>query len=236
MDSRFSPLALRAFEAVFRPWMRRRLDAIRFTGLPERLPPRLPLLVVANHVSWWDAFLVREVHRVLRPGAPLFTVMLEPELARRPFFRWMGVTGIAPGAPASVARTLRGLQRAVHAHPGATVLFFPQGRIWPSHRRPLGFERGVEGLARRLAPVTLLPVAIHLEPLTAPAPTAFLSAGAPLLCTTGAPAAEYLERAVEAELDALRAFLAVHGEAAAGAWPGPYGRLPAAEVPAWSPA
>jgi hypothetical protein len=235
MDSRYSPGAMRLFEVFWRPWMRRRLHAVRMAGLPDSLPAGVPLLIVSNHVSWWDAFLLREVQRVLRPRGPLWTLMLESELRRLPFFRWMGVVGVSPGRPASAARAMRALADAARTRPDSTILYFPQGRIWPSHRRPLGFQRGIEGLMRRLAPVTVLPVAVHLEPLTAAAPTAFVSAAPPILCMDRAPRAAVLERRVTAELDALLAFLALHGEDTPAAWPGPHARLPRTtplEIPA----
>lgn len=228
MDSRFSRAALAAFELLFTPWRRRRLRAVLLTGLPEGLPAGRPLLLAANHVSWWDAFLLREVHRALRPAAPLYTVMRLRELERIPFFRWTGAVGIEPAFPATVLAALRFLRERVQERPDSVVLFFPQGRIWPSHRRPLGFRRGVELFARRLAPV-VLPVAIHLEPLSTAAPTAFLSVGEPV---EGAPDAREMEARVEAELDALLAFLARHGEDAPRAWPEPRGRLDPVPAPA----
>jgi 1-acyl-sn-glycerol-3-phosphate acyltransferase len=110
MNSRFSPAAVRAFELLFHPWMRRRVHAVRVAGLPMGVAPTRPLLLASNHVSWWDAFVLREVQRVLRPGAPMYTLMSEAELARLPFFRWMGVVGIENGSPGSVARALRLLE------------------------------------------------------------------------------------------------------------------------------
>lgn len=212
----FSPAALGAFELFFRPWMRRRLR-VRMRGLPAALPAGRPVILVANHVGWWDGFLLRELHRQLRPDAPLYTVMLERELAQRPFFRRIGCVGIDPLRPASVARTLRALQARTRERPEALISFFPQGRIWPSHRRPLGFRRGVELLIRRLPQPVVLPVALHQEPLDAPAPTAFVSVGRPL----SAPdemSLERLEAAVTALLDAALADLARWGEAAGRRW------------------
>lgn len=225
MSSRFSPLALRLFELAFTPWRRRRIHDLLLAGLPPGLPPGRPLLVVANHVSWWDAFLLREAHRALRPHAPIYTVMLRDELFRFPFFAALGAVGIDPRSAGSLRRALRLLRARLDAHPEAVVLFFPQGRIWPSRRRPLGFRRGVELFARELAPLTVLPVGIHLEPLTAPSPTAFLSAGEPLEVTRSAPAAETLERAVREELDAIHALLDRAGEEAPALWPGVHDRL-----------
>lgn len=222
MTSRFSPPAVAAFELFFRPWMRRRVRAVLATGLPRGLPPGRPLLLVPNHVSWWDGFVLREVQRALRPGAPIFHLMSEREVRRLPFFRRLGVIGIDGASVGSVVRALRTLEARLAERPDACVVLFPQGRIWPSYRRPLGFERGVELFARRLSPV-VLPVAIHLEPLAAAAPTFFVSVGEPV---EGAVEARVLEARVEAELDAILAFLAAHGEDAHRAWPGPHGRLP----------
>jgi hypothetical protein len=172
-----SPIALRAFDRIFLPWMHRRLR-IRIAGLPGRLPPGRPVVLVANHTSWWDGFLLREVHRLLRPRAPLHTVMLASELRRRRILRALGGVGIEPGDAGTLLTALRTLRERVDRSPETVVIFFPQGRIWPTHRRPLGFQRGVELFVRRLAPATVLPVAIHLEPLHRVAPTAFVLAGA----------------------------------------------------------
>src|SRR5215218_1733745 len=173
MRSRFSPALLGAFELCFRPWRRRRIHATRLAGLPRDLP-RVPLVLAANHVSWWDGFSLREVHRLLRPGAPVYTLMTEGELRRSCFLRSIGGFGIDPGRPASVRGALRFIRARAAERPDATVIVFPQGRIWPAHRRPLGFRRGVEGFARALSPCVVLPLAIHHEPLTASAPTVFV--------------------------------------------------------------
>ncbi len=230
MDSCWQPLAVRAFEAFFRPWRDRRVRTL-LAGLPPGLPPDVPLLLAANHVSWWDPFTLREVQRILRPSSPLFVVMLERELARRPYFRRMGVHGIHPGSGASLRACIRRLRRQRDARPDASVAFFPQGRIWPSFRRPLGFHPGVGLLARELAPVVCLPVALHVEPLNDTRATVFASA-APPLRVDGALDPADVESAVAGELDALLAFLSRHGEDAPHHWPGPHGRLPPAETTA----
>jgi 1-acyl-sn-glycerol-3-phosphate acyltransferase len=227
MRSRFSPAKLAAFELFFRPWRRRRIHATRLAGLPRDLP-RLPLVLVANHVSWWDGFTLREVHRLLRPRAPVWTLMTGRELTRSPFLRSIGGFGIDPDHPASVRGALRFLRARVAERPDATVIVFPQGRIWPAHRRPLGFRRGVEAFARAVSPCVVLPLAIHHEPLTASAPTVFVSAGEPVWVGDGErPDAVLLEGAVEAESDRILDFLSRHGEDAPRHWPDPFGRLDA---------
>jgi len=220
MRSRFSPALLGAFELFFRPWRGRRIHATRLAGLPRTLP-RVPLVLAANHVSWWDGFTLREVHRLLRPDGPVYTLMTEGELRRSPFLRSIGGFGIDPGRPASVRGALRFVRARAAERPDATVVLFPQGRIWPAHRRPLGFRRGVEAFARALSPCVVIPVALHHEPLTAVAPTVLVSAGAPIRVDDGAPPldAAWLESAVEAESDRILDFLSRHGEDAPRHWP-----------------
>ncbi|CAN5734815.1 hypothetical protein BH23GEM8_BH23GEM8_18370 [soil metagenome] len=220
-----APAALRLFDRLFLPWMRTRID-VRIAGLPPELEPRQPLILIANHVSWWDGFLLHEVHRTLRPLAPLHTVMLESELRQHRLLRSLGAVGMHPESAASVIRCIRTLKGRLERRPDSIVAFFPQGRIWPSGRRPLGFRRGVEVFARNLPGTVILPIAIQIEPLNRITPTAFLSAGDPVEPGSPGSGVECLECAVTAELDRILRFLTEHGESAPEAWPSRFDRLP----------
>jgi 1-acyl-sn-glycerol-3-phosphate acyltransferase len=220
MNSRFSRPAVAVFELFFRPWMALRMRVL-CTGLPLAMPPDRPALLVANHVSWWDGFIARNVQRRFRPGAPMFSLMTASELNRFPALRLLGAIGIERGSAPSVRRAIRTAEALVAEDPEATVLIFPQGRIWPSSRRPLGFESGVESFATRLAAV-VIPMGIHVEPLNRIAPTAFVSLGEPMESTSSALE---VEAVVEMELDRINEFLALHGEHVVRVWPPPYGRL-----------
>lgn len=221
---RYSPWAWKLFQLVWWPRKRLGLRGIRLAGLPRDLPPQLPVLVAANHTSWWDGFILRALQETLRPRDRLAVVMLAAELEKRPFLKWLGGIGLVPGSAASLRGLVRSLQRERISSPSLTVVFFPQGRIWPSHRRPLGFQPGVRLVARALAPVAVLPVALHLEPGRHPAPTAWVSASHPRLDMTWT--VEELEGAVEAELRRIHAYLAHIGESAGeGRWD-PFEPLP----------
>lgn len=215
MDRRFSRPALRAFEAFFRPWMSTRVHAVKMVGLPDDLPPDRPILFAPNHVSWWDGFVTLQIRRALRPRAPIYTLMTEAELRRFPYFRRIGALGIERRQPTSIARALRFLAAQMAERSDTMLVVFPQGRIWPSHRRPLGFERGIELFARRLQPL-ILPIGIHVEPLNRASPTIFAAIGEPL---GPAASAREVEAAVEEELDRILDFISIHGEDAATAWP-----------------
>lgn len=214
---------MRFFETWFLPWMRTRVRAIRMAGV-RRLDEERPLVMVANHISWWDGFIVRAVQRGVRPYSPFSVIMVREQFERLRLFGWIGGVPIEPGSASSTMATIAELRRRAAERPDLTVAFFPQGRIWPSTRRPLGFGRGVELFIRRLG-ADVLPIGIHLEPLNRVSPTCFVSVGEPLL---GAPPAERVEEAVTAEVDAILQHLAQHGESAERHWPQPGERLPRA--------
>lgn len=201
-----SPAAWRAFESVFLPFLRRRLHVVQRGGI--NAPPDLPVILAANHTSWWDGFLLRALQRTQLPAAALHTVMLEDELRRHPYLRLLGALPLQPGRLGSTRGMLRTL-RNLRARPRQLVLsYFPQGKIVPSWQRPLAFQRGVERVAKVLDPCIIVPVALHIEPLTRAAPVAFVSVGA-------AVEARVAEAAVTAELDGVFAWIREHGEAAA---------------------
>ncbi len=228
MNDGFRPAVVGAFELAFAPLRRALLHGPLLAGALEAPPAEGPLLLVANHSSWWDGFILRDVQRRLRPRSPLYTLMTTRELRRHPYLRWMGCVGLEPGNASSVLGAFRRLRDVARNDRSAVFAVFPQGSIWPPTRRPLGFERGVSVLTSLLAPLTVLPVAIHVEPLNRAAPTAFVSIG-PALPAEHRPEPATFERAVETELDAIRDFLDDTGERAARLWPSADTRLPRPE-------
>ena len=218
MSRGFSTIASAGFHTTFRPWMSRRISGVNITGLAFDIPRDRPIVCVANHTSWWDGFLLMEIRHKLRPNAPYHSVMLESQLRKAPFFRRIGAIGIDPSSPRSVLRVRNELRERLRDRPDSFVFYFPQGRIWPSRRRPLGFKRGIELFIEWLGDALVLPVGIHIEPLNRASPRAFLSVGEPIGSELK-PTAGDLERAVEMELDRILEFLDQHGEDAASEWP-----------------
>jgi len=219
----YSGFVMAAFEAVFLPWRRRRLDT-RLAGAVVPADGR-PVVMVANHVSWWDGFLLRDVHRLLAGARPLFTIMREDELRRHGFLRRIGAVGFDPDRPATIRDPARALEERAR-HEDIWVSFFPQGRIRPSWARPLGFAPGIDFLLRRIGPATVLPIGLHLEPLSRVAPTAFVSVGAALSVQDDGTRHD-LEQAVTLELDRIQSFIRIHGEETPARWPATMERLPA---------
>ena len=166
----------------------------------------IPLIFAANHVSWWDGFLLMELHRVVRPRAPYHTIMLESELRQHSFLRRIGAIGIDPQRSSTLLSAIRELKRRIERRPDSVIFFFPQGRILPSWKRPLGFRRGIEVFREALGESVVVPVGIHIEPLNRAAPHAFVRAGQPLRDSDDISAA-LIENRVEHELDQVLGML-----------------------------
>jgi len=197
---------------VIIPRLLRDLDSVRFLDVPDGLPDDRPLLVVANHTSWWDGFLIHELVRRVRPSASLYTIMLEKELEKAPFLRWTGCIGIEPGDPATLRKALTTVRTLARKDPGTVVQFFPQGAIGPSRARPLGFKNGYRVVARALGNAMVLPVGIHLEMLNKRKPTAFVICASPIASGDPTPTADQLEAKVGAVLDEVNQHLDRWGE------------------------
>ena len=166
---------------------------------------KTPLLFVSNHVSWWDGFFLFEIQRQVRPKAKIYTVALEKTCSENRILPRMGVLPIQPGNPGSVKSLLNYLRtlRAENLPEELVVSFFPQGKITPSFSSDLGFQRGVEQVISALTPVTVVPIGIHIEPMTGKKPTAILSIGTPTPCFE-------LNQAKEIEVKVQEAILKTH--------------------------
>lgn len=167
----------------------------------DALDPKLPVILVPNHISWWDGFLCFEVQRRLRPGSGIYSLMLESELRKFPVLRQVGCFGMQPGNAASVRRAFTEFRDLVAVDPYRTLTFFPQGRISPMRQRPLRFLRGIELLVRMTGRVQCVPVALHIEPMNAAKPSVFVHAGAPIDSRDREITSELLESEVTRLLD-----------------------------------
>ncbi len=143
----------------------------------NQLNPSLPILFVSNHMSWWDGFFISELQKKLVPRSSHFTVMLESELKKFPFFRKIGAVGLIPNDSFSVARSFLELRRLRRSLGAFSMVFFPQGEIRPQQYRPLGFQKGLDPLIRLLHPIQVIPVALHIEPMKTPKPSAWIRTG-----------------------------------------------------------
>lgn len=193
--------------------LRKHFDRVLFRMHTERTEEQvaLPMIICANHSSWWDGYVATVIERAL--GVDGYLMMEEAQLSRYFFFSWAGCFSVDRQNPRSALQSLHYAAKLLKERPDRMVWLFPQGEIAPNDRRPLVFFNGAAYLARMTAPVLLYPSAIRIEYLAEQRPDVFIGLGEPLLLTpeeAGAPGflksyTKRLEERVTAELDALRA-------------------------------
>ncbi|EYF03787.1 lysophospholipid acyltransferase family protein [Chondromyces apiculatus] len=191
-----------------------------------------PLLLVANHTSWWDPLLILHLsqHTLEVDG---HAMMDAKNLRRLPFFAKVGAFGVDLESAADGAAAIKYAAKLLD-RPGRAVWVFPQGRERPAGQRPLGFKAGSAEIARVARRARVVPVGIRYEMGGEERPRLYVSFGAPLTAMREPREARQVqEEAVQAELDRIHEALCAAAEVAeVGGGPGlaEFARLHRAKV------
>jgi 1-acyl-sn-glycerol-3-phosphate acyltransferase len=101
------------------------------------------ILMLANHFSWWDGFLLFQLNQMLFKKK--FHVMVTDENYRKvSFLKYLGAFPVKKSSR-SVIQTLEYAGRLLN-DPGNLVLIFPQGKLHSNHVPDVFFERGLLNL------------------------------------------------------------------------------------------
>lgn len=107
----------------------------------------LPVLIISNHLSWWDGFWVMYLNlKVFR--RKFWFMMLEEQLKKHMFFNKTGGFSIKKGSR-SIIETLDytiGLLK----NKENLVLIFPQGEIQSIQSRNIRFEKGIDHIISKV--------------------------------------------------------------------------------------
>ncbi|MBI0536728.1 glycerol acyltransferase [Roseomonas sp. KE2513] len=198
-----SPVTLRDarlfafFHVVFSRHFRRGMGALRVPpwGIPQEHRGR-PLIVLANHPSWWDGVAFMLLSARLFPSRHVFIPMAAEALAKYRFMRRLGVFGIEPGARGAAAflRTAN----EVLAAPRAMLWMNVPGRFQDVRERPVVIAPGVTRLAEIAPNAVILPLALDYVFWTESRPEMLAAFGPPM------EAADLLALDREAREGALR--------------------------------
>jgi 1-acyl-sn-glycerol-3-phosphate acyltransferase len=106
----------------------------------------LPVLLIANHMSWWDGMWLR-VFNERYLGRKFNFMMLEEQLRKHWYFQYIGGFSVQKGS-----RTV--VESIVHAaellgNNENLVLMFPQGEIRSMHTTTYNFDKGIEAILSR---------------------------------------------------------------------------------------
>ena len=206
----FSRSRMLWLDPFMRLYVRRRTHGVYVDGELVYTPGAVNVLM-PQHVSRLDGFIVRMIQRQAAPKARLVTIMLDRQLKRYPVFKKAGAFGISPGSTASGRDILRMVRNELA--PGDCVVIFPQGRIEAVDADLTSIQHGYRSFEHQTIPTHFVPMALSVEALTHSKPSLFVRIGSPV---PGEQAAEAFRDTVSS----LRSFLREHGETADAAWPG----------------
>ncbi len=130
-----------------------------------------PVLIVANHVSWWDGFWILHFNNLILRKKMHF-MMLERELKKYPFFAHSGGFSVDKGS----GKILESIAYATELLTDGknSVLIFPQGRIESLYNDRFVFEKGIVRIAEKLYPqIDILFVANTIDYLSNKKPTLY---------------------------------------------------------------
>lgn len=117
------------------------------TATGDFIDKGLPILLISNHISWWDGFWAMYINLKLL-HRKFFFMMSEEELRKHMFFNKTGGYSVRKGSR-SVIETLDYTLELLHDK-NNLVLVFPQGRIESVHKHTILFEKGMEHILKKV--------------------------------------------------------------------------------------
>jgi 1-acyl-sn-glycerol-3-phosphate acyltransferase len=200
-----SQMTLRFFQRIVRIYFRRHFRSVVVQQAEVLTGVAGPLILYANHSSWWDPMVSVLVAETLLPGRKHYAPMDAAALKRYPILAKIGIFPVEMATARGAAQFLRTSQ-AILASEGV-VWITPQGRFVDSRARPLGFKPGLGALAVRTPGASVIPMAIEYTFWDERLPETLLRFGRPVRVEEGMStdaASELLEGALVEVMEGLK--------------------------------
>lgn len=125
--------------------MKMHFSKIRMIGEIEK--KEMPVLLIANHFSWWDGFFISSFNQQ-KLGKRFHIMMEEKQLSENWFLNYGGVYSVrkqSKDVMESLHYTLELLNNSDNL-----VALFPQGKFESKYQHPLHFEKGLDWILKKL--------------------------------------------------------------------------------------
>ena len=151
----------RLFAVYLRRYFRRHFDAIRVSRSGSIPAAQLgPLIVYANHPSWWDPILFSLLSVELFPGRRSYGPMEAEALEQYPIFKRIGVFGIEPGTHRGAVKFLQTVEK-IFEQDDSLLWLTAEGEFTDPRKRPVRLQFGLAHLMRRFPEIPVLPLAVE---------------------------------------------------------------------------
>jgi 1-acyl-sn-glycerol-3-phosphate acyltransferase len=155
-----SPRILAFFRIYLRWYIGRHFHALRLANSSRFPVAPGPLIIYANHASWWDPLTFMVVANHLLPAASHYGPMDAAALQHYGVLRKLGLFAVENGTPRGAAQFLRAA-REILATPDSVLWVTPEGQFTDMRTRPAVFRPGLAALVARLGACTLVPLAFE---------------------------------------------------------------------------
>ncbi len=143
--SRHHRIFYNIFRLFYAEWkINRHFHAVNIMGsFQER---NLPVLIIANHVSWWDGLWVMLLNiRLL--NRKFHFMMLSEQMKKSRWFNYVGGYSVQKKSK-SIIESLQYTLELLSSNRNM-VLLFPQGKIQSIYTPSIQFERGIDHILKR---------------------------------------------------------------------------------------
>ncbi len=152
--------------------MRMKLHFKKVYYIGEAAKPDASVLLVSNHFSWWDGFIIADLNQKIW-GKKFHVMMLEEQLKKHWYFRHTGAFSIRKNSK-SIIESLKYTVELLEDERNLVTLF-PQGEFKSACQQPIHFENGLNWVLQNVkAPVQVIFVANQVEYFDSPQPQLFI--------------------------------------------------------------
>jgi len=177
--------AIGLFSIYLRWYMRRHFHSVRVANA-GRIPPQAePLILFANHSSWWDPLTAMILGQSLLPQREHYAPMDAMSLDHYSIFKPMGFFPVDGASMRGASQLLRA-GHEVLARPGSVLWITPESQFNDVRKRPVEFRPGLGALMSRNGRLTCVPVAIEYTFWNERLPEILVNIGEPLEIADGA--------------------------------------------------
>jgi len=169
------------FEKIFYVYnhnlLKRRFHSLNIRGSENfsTKDPNFPLLIYANHSSWWDGLVIFEILQMF--AFENYFMMEEKQLKNLPLFRKLGAFSVIRENPRESLKSINYAVKKLKENPKTAVVIFPQGEILPNDLRPIKFFNGVSKIIEKSEKCYYVSIAVRYEFLNYFKPEIFVNIG-----------------------------------------------------------
>lgn len=133
------------------------------------------VLFTPNHFSWWDGFFIDYAIRK-ETNLDLRIMMLETQLKKYWFFKYVGAFSIDPNNPFAIKDSIDYARKLLNGEKIALIVY-PQGEIEPFAKRPLSIKKGISLILKNSKNTPVIPAAFKIDFSEKKLPSIFLRFG-----------------------------------------------------------